>query len=441
MHIEDEHNLSRATLPDEPLEEDKHNPVERPVVDVEGRVKPAPLLEETHMISKAVEIDETLVQGQGLSFSTKDMVTRPEDSLDLIEQREQEVEEDPISTSSFDARQYLMPQKESPGQQGDAVVIGNTEDNQVETVTVEESARVNDGKESIEEIRDQASEKRRNFEKLQEHIDTLTTEKMDLSLCLQQQTSIVQRLTQENENMVKRLNDAAIKEEKLSHLSKQYKLNEEDMQQEVNMLQKKLDSREKENRDLSSKVQILGSELILLEEKLLREKNERLKRDAIANKGGESESTLRQEIESCRRDNDMLQSTVAHLQEQLETTQKLLRKSDMERQDAIDTQMKLSHDLEAAMKQHNTTVPLPKSALLSADAMDSCADESKEKQTSIPPEIMALLPAQTWIPGMEDIKDDMNSVSERLYQILDIVDNKLGASSEHKADETAVYQS
>ena len=54
---------------------------------------------------------------------------------------------------------------------------------------------------------------------------------------------------------------------------------------------------------------------------------------------------------------------------------------------------------------------------------------------------MALLPAQTWIPGMEDIKDDMNSVSERLYQILDIVDNKLGASSEHKADETAVYQS
>lgn len=422
-------------MPGGPSKEDKDNSVMPHDVDgkdCKPRVEPLVSREDSDSIPSVIETDEKLVGDHSFLFSANDVATSPEDSSDIMMQQE-EKQEDHITTS-FDARQYLMSEKESSSKQSDAVVAGIPEDNRVETVIVEEPCGVNDRNESIEENRDQASEKRRNFESLQEHIDTLTTERMDLSLCLQQQTSIVQRLTQENENMVKRLNDAAIKQEELANLSKQHRIDEDHMQQEMKTLQKKLDSREKENRDLSSKVKVLGNELIMLEEKLLREKNQRLKQDFRASTDRESESRLTQEIESSRRDNDLLQSIVADLREQLDNTQQLLRKSDMERRDAIETQLKISNDLETAMKQRDTLVPLPKSAILSADAMNSYAkEESQEEPTSIPPEIKALLPAQTWIPGIEDFRDDMKSVSERLYQILETVDKKLGGTSEMKA--------
>lgn len=400
-------------------------PVEPPAVHArvslpEPRVDPASSIPEFVINGSIVEnggVDSSTEDQNPACYSTHvDVVPSPRFSpplvVDAVDVEEDTREDDGRMKSSFDARLYLLPEKD------DGSVDGQDEKvSEVEVSTVQ-----NDANESSSKV----AEKRKDFEQLQDHIDALTTEKMDLSLCLKQQTNIVQRLTQENENMVKRLNDAARTQEALADISKQQEANEIHMQHEMKRLQKQIESRDKENRDLSSKVKVLGNELVMLEEKLLQEKNERLKRHSMAIKDDDSESRLKREIESHKRDKDMLQSTVDHLKEQLRNIQELLRKSELERCDAIASQKKLSDDLQVALKHQKNRSSLPKSALASIKAMKTYEEEQElDTSSCIPPEIKALLPIRTWVPGVEDVQDDMHSISERLYQLFEIAEKRM----------------
>lgn len=381
--------------------------------------------------------DETMTREQGQVSNERllrqEPASRALPDTHVVQEQETNMDSDKSYINvktSFDARQYFLPESESLTE-GDADMkqpFQNVSEGSDENLADKQPPQTDAKKDSLDLNRNQfadVAEKRKNFEKLQDHIDSLTMENMDLAMCLQQQTNIVQRLTQENESMVKRLNDAAMQQEALSESSKQCEIKERHMQKQIRMLEKQLDAKEKESRDLSSKVRVLGSELIMLEEKLLREKNERLKRESTS--GGdhrESESQLLREIQSHNRDNEMLQSTMIQLQEELDNTRKLLRKSELERQNAIESQRKLEEDLQAAMK-HQRHPPLPKSALISASPMESNAQEQIESASSIPSEIKAMLPVQTWIPGVEDVQDDINSIAGRVYNLLEILEKKV----------------
>ena len=85
------------------------------------------------------------------------------------------------------------------------------------------------------------------FQELQDHIDSLTTQNLDLSLCLSQQTSMVQRLTEENEGLVHKLNEASRLAEQWEEREKAQDTERELLGTQWRELERQLARREKEN--------------------------------------------------------------------------------------------------------------------------------------------------------------------------------------------------
>ena len=129
------------------------------------------------------------------------------------------------------------------------------------------------------------SARQNTFRDLQEHIDSLTTQNMDLNLCLSQQTTMVQRLTEENEGLVKKLNDASRENERSQAQIRAEREERGVLGVRWKEMEGAMGRVEGENRELVSKVKVLGGELLGLEEKLLRERNERLKLISMSGAG------------------------------------------------------------------------------------------------------------------------------------------------------------
>ena len=100
--------------------------------------------------------------------------------------------------------------------------------------------------------------RRKEFERLEEHIDKLTSEKIDLSLCLEKQTELVHRITDENETMIRRLNEASSQQEGLMEQLGAYEKDKIGMQSLIEEYNIKLETKEKEAKDLQTKIRVCG---------------------------------------------------------------------------------------------------------------------------------------------------------------------------------------
>ncbi|KAI8100399.1 hypothetical protein M9435_006883 [Picochlorum sp. BPE23] len=257
-------------------------------------------------------------------------------------------------------------------------------------------------------------EKRRKFERLQEHIDALTSEKMDLSLCLQQQTNIVRRLTEENERMVKKLNDAASKEEHLQELVLNLEKDKKAIETRALVAEKELDIKERENRGLTAKVKVLGSELVTLEENLFHVK-ERMQSESIHEKGRDAEE---HHVRTYQKENDELRSEICVLQDTIGKLQQALRESEVQRAAALEAQDAQKQELVQTNKE-NRSCPLTRTlALRSISNLNSSA-EGRAPSNVLPVETQALLPNRACLLKNDLFQEDIESLAERVYFLLD----------------------
>ena len=108
---------------------------------------------------------------------------------------------------------------------------------------------------SLSDPREQHA-RRKEFERLEEHIDKLTSEKIDLNLCLEKQTELVHRITDENETMIRRLNEASSRQERLMEKLGEYEKDKVDMQSLIQEYTSKLETKEKEAKDFATKMRV-----------------------------------------------------------------------------------------------------------------------------------------------------------------------------------------
>jgi hypothetical protein len=261
-------------------------------------------------------------------------------------------------------------------------------------------------------------DRQERFETLQQHIETLTVEKGELSMCLEQQTNIVRRLTEEHEAMVAKLNDAGRQQEDMQHRLDTYAAAEREMKEYTRRIQRELDEQERQNRLLQAKVTMLGKELVSMEDQIVLMNAEKKK-----TKESTSLDSHAAAEESARK----------MLQEELQEMARRLAESEKRRIEAEEAQRELQQEVDearqnAASTKHEHNVALPQAAIVSAIAMDSYASEMDGTEMHIlSPEIRALLPTPTWIPGdgHSSSLDDINSITERLYILLQRLQTKI----------------
>ena len=284
------------------------------------------------------------------------------------------------------------------------------------------------------------SARQNTFRDLQEHIDSLTTQNMDLNLCLSQQTTMVQRLTEENEGLVKKLNDASRENER-----SQAQIRAE--REERGVLGVRWKEREgamgrveRENRELVSKVKVLGGELLGLEEKLLRERNERLKLISMSGAGSsragsagfhaageEGAAALRRELEEVSGALRRVQAEKSGMEQEMEARMQriqALQKRAEEAEAAAGAAVRALEEArqEFAARQAAPSYPIPHSVVLSAGPMQAFGEQGEggeEEETwgkidGLPAEVRALLPMKTWIPSMDEQQTMQNDVIEAI---------------------------
>lgn len=257
------------------------------------------------------------------------------------------------------------------------------------------------------------------FKELQDHIDSLTTQNHDLSLCLSQQTTMVQRLTEENEGLVHKLNEASRLAEQSQEREKAQGKERELLGTQWRELERQLARREKENRDLASKVKILGVELLGLEEKLLRERNERLKLSARP-VGGDRDAS--------RREVEEMSKVVSREREEKLALQERIRTLETAGQGLIEelaAERARAEAAERATKARAPAYPAPQSAMVSAEPMQAFVEREARGETPplddarLPDELRALLPINSWIPSLEEeqkMQQDVVDAIGRLYE-------------------------
>lgn len=158
------------------------------------------------------------------------------------------------------------------------------EDKEVANIINKEANLIIQPKVISDQKTDMECESSRQFSELQAHINELTEEKYTLQRCLEQQTNLADRLADENEALVQRLNDAA--------RSREEAINETEMRQKevlaarnaVAEAMAERDAYEMSAREAAERIQYLASEVVALEEKLLKATSETLKFKSMCEK-------------------------------------------------------------------------------------------------------------------------------------------------------------
>jgi hypothetical protein len=268
---------------------------------------------------------------------------------------------------------------------------------------------------------------------------------------------MVQKLTEENERMVHKLNEASIMAEQLQGREKQHESERRVLSSKWREMEKEVGRVEKENRELKSKVKVLGGELVGLEERLLRETNERLRLVGGQNSRGDIEriqADARREIQEAVKEKSALQKRV----EELEAVQNAMRVE--------------LEDERSKSRSLRDGYPVPYSAVLSSNPMSSYQREHDDQRnqgdrehtahisedcglkTEVLPEVLpevlhALLPLPTWIPSkdrQEAMQKDIAAIISRIYEKIeqkrgeDRAKNEAGAerASDHEMNNESV---
>ena len=284
------------------------------------------------------------------------------------------------------------------------------------------------------------SARQNTFRDLQEHIDSLTTQNMDLNLCLSQQTTMVQRLTEENEGLVKKLNDASRENERSQAQIRAEREERGVLGVRWKEMEGAMGRVERENRELVSKVKVLGGELLGLEEKLLRERNERLKLISMSGAGSsragsagfhaageEGAAALRRELEEVSGALRRVQAEKSGMEQEMEARMQriqALQKRAEEAEAAAGAAVRALEEArqEFAARQAAPSYPIPHSVVLSAGPMQAFGEQGEggeEEETwgkidGLPAEVRALLPMKTWIPSMDEQQTMQNDVIEAI---------------------------
>lgn len=260
------------------------------------------------------------------------------------------------------------------------------------------------------------------FQELQDHIDSLTTQNLDLSLCLSQQTSMVQRLTEENEGLVHKLNDASRLAEQSQEREKAHDKERELLGSQWREMERQLARREKENRDLTSKVKVLGVELLGLEEKLLRERNERLKLSALPEAGDRDAS---------RKESEEMSKIVSREREEKLVLRERLGALEAAHQGVLvelAAERARAETAERAAKARAAAYPIPQSAMLSAEPMQAFIEREARGEAPplddarLPDEIRALLPIDSWIPSLDEEQKMQKDVVDAIGRLYDRIE-------------------
>ena len=257
---------------------------------------------------------------------------------------------------------------------------------------------------------------RRDFDRLQEYIDKLTSEKINLQLCLEKQTDVVRRLTDENEAITARLNDLASKNETLHESTRRYEEAQVEIENKMKLLESEKESRESEVRDYQTRMKVLGNELVRLEEELLKERNELLRLKSSTS-GTDAEKALRAELETVRKENMALSSKVKELEKSASFSAEM-------QQEMQNLRSKLN-EVQNNKGRKDLPVP-PMSAVLSTEAMK---EHGMEQSSAISPEIKSLLPRRAWVPGIESVQEDMHETAQRIFESLDLLEEQLQKSA------------
>ncbi len=252
---------------------------------------------------------------------------------------------------------------------------------------------------------------RRNFERLQEHIDALTSEKMDLSLCLQQQTNLVRRLTEENERMVQKLNAAASKEEHLQESVLNLERDKKAIESRALLSEKELDIKEKENRSLAAKVKVLGSELVNLEENLHNAK-ERMQSEYIHGGGKDAEE---HQGYAYKKENDELRSEICMLQDTVGKLQQSLRESEIQLAAALEAQDTQKQQIAETNKERQSC---PLTRTIALRSVSNVSPSFEGRTPVLPVETRALLPNRACLLKNDLFQEDIESLAERVYLLL-----------------------
>ena len=272
-------------------------------------------------------------------------------------------------------------------------------------------------------------DRQERFETLQQHIETLTVEKGELSMCLEQQTNIVRRLTEEHEAMVAKLNDAGRQQEAMQQRLDTYAAAEREMKEYTKRIERELDDQERQNRLLKAKVTMLGKELVSMEDRLvMNEERRQTKQCASVDSNAAAEESKREMVE-----------------QELQEMTRRLAESEKRRMEAEEAMKELQQEVDEARHKalsthHEHGVTLPQAAIVSAIAMDAYASEMDGTEMHIlSPEIRALLPTPTWIPGdvHSSSLENINSISGRLYILLQRLEQKLNNNQKAQSSASA----
>ena len=188
-----------------------------------------------------------------------------------------------IHVNADDRRKSSSVQDQKPGESG----RGELKPPSINAPSDADGAMVEShGSTAVEDAKDRGQQE---FLDLRTHIDELTEEKYALQRCLEQQTTVADRLADENESLTKRLNQVAA-----SHEAAAREI--EARQQEVLRARDAVaeavaerDAYEMSAREATERVRSLAEEVIELEERLLKATSETLK---FKSKCEEMESTI-----------------------------------------------------------------------------------------------------------------------------------------------------
>ncbi len=180
----------------------------------------------------------------------------------------------------------------------------------------------------------------------------------------------------------------------------------------------------KRELDLTSKVKVLGVELLGLEEKLLRERNERLKLSALPAAGDRDAS--RKEVE------EMYKVVSREREEKMVLRERLgaLEAAHQGLLEELAAERARAETAERAAKARADMYPIPQSAMLSAEPMQAFVEREARGEAPplddarLPDEVRALLPINSWIPSLEeeqkmqqDVVDAIGRLYERIEQL------------------------
>ena len=166
-------------------------------------------------------------------------------------------------------------------------------------------------------------------------------------------------------------------------------------------------------------MQVLGNELVRLEEDLLREKNERLRVSSLSSN---------QEMENGKeaaweKERFILESQREQMKRALDALQGSLEEAEAK----IAEYEKQQHAVPGHDGVARKIPSLPHSAIIAAQAMEEHQNGSESATiSSIPLEIQALLPRTTWIPGIETLQTDIHQAAERIFAHIKQMEDRQG---------------